>query len=159
MGGEVPERVRRPVCLVVVLVVGAAALTGGCTIERTGDDPATAGPVTSGVTQPAPTDPSGTTTTTDPTVTNPAEPRQITVVMNGDMLLHEGLWASAQTDAARTGHGGPDGMDFRPILANMRPVVAGADLAICHLETPLAPSGGPTPATRCSRHRPPSSPP
>ncbi|HEY7044957.1 MAG TPA: CapA family protein [Nocardioidaceae bacterium] len=62
--------------------------------------------------------------------------------MNGDMLLHEGLWESAQIDAARTGRG-PDGMDFRPILADMRGVVSGADLAVCHLETPLAPHGGP----------------
>jgi poly-gamma-glutamate synthesis protein (capsule biosynthesis protein) len=34
-------------------------------------------------------------------------------------------------------------MDFRPVLADMRPVVRSADLAICHLETPLAPRGGP----------------
>ena len=33
------------------------------------------------------------------------EPREITVVMNGDMLLHEGLWATAEIDAARTGRG------------------------------------------------------
>jgi poly-gamma-glutamate synthesis protein (capsule biosynthesis protein) len=60
--------------------------------------------------------------------------------MNGDMLLHEGLWESARMDAERTGRGP---MDFRPILADMRPVVRSADLAICHLETPLAPKAGP----------------
>ncbi len=128
------------------VVLGTAVLTGGCTIEGTADDPGDAGPTTSGFTEPAPTDPSSPSdpaTATDPPASAPAEPRQITAVMNGDMLLHEGLWASAHTDAARTGHGGADGMDFRPILANMRPVVAGADLAICHLETPLAPAGGP----------------
>ncbi|MBA2560734.1 MAG: CapA family protein [Propionibacteriales bacterium] len=61
-------------------------------------------------------------------------------MMNGDMLLHEGVWASAEIDAARTGRGV---MDYRPILADMRPVVSSADLAICHMETPLAPKGGP----------------
>jgi poly-gamma-glutamate synthesis protein (capsule biosynthesis protein) len=60
--------------------------------------------------------------------------------MNGDMLLHSGLWDSARIDAQRTGRGV---MDYRPLLADMRPVVSGADLAICHLETPLAPPGGP----------------
>lgn len=34
-------------------------------------------------------------------------------------------------------------MDFRPLLAPMRPVLTEADLAICHLETPVAPQGGP----------------
>ena len=63
--------------------------------------------------------------------------------MTGDFLLHEGLWETARIDAARTGRGGRDGMDFRPVIADMRPVIAGADLAICHLETPLAPHGGP----------------
>ncbi len=67
-------------------------------------------------------------------------PRSITVVMTGDVLLHQGLWASAQMDASRTGRGT---MDYRPILADMRPVISSADLAICHLETPLAPKGGP----------------
>ena len=79
-------------------------------------------------------------TTTLPTTAAPFEPRTITVVMNGDMLLHSGLWDSAQIDAARTGRGV---MDYRPILADMRPVVSAADLAICHMETPLAPKGGP----------------
>jgi len=70
----------------------------------------------------------------------PFEPRTFTAVMNGDMLLHEGLWATAEIDAARTGRGA---MDFRPLLADMRPVVKKADLAICHMETPVAPPGGP----------------
>jgi poly-gamma-glutamate synthesis protein (capsule biosynthesis protein) len=64
----------------------------------------------------------------------------VTVVMNGDVLLHNTLWETARMDAARTGRGA---MDFRPLLADLRPVISGADLAICHLETPLAPAGGP----------------
>ena len=77
-----------------------------------------------------------------PATKTPDEPKSITVVMNGDMLLHEGLWSSAEINSRRTGRG-PDGMDFRPILADMRPVVSHADLAICHMETPVAPHGGP----------------
>jgi hypothetical protein len=67
-------------------------------------------------------------------------PPTFTVVMSGDVLLHEGLWATARNDARREGR---RGMDFRRILTDMRPDIAGADLAICHLETPLAPRGGP----------------
>lgn len=81
----------------------------------------------------------GATSTPSGTPSSP-KPRSVTVVMNGDMLLHSGLWESARIDAQRTGRGV---MDYRPLLADMRPVVSRADLAICHLETPLAPPGGP----------------
>jgi poly-gamma-glutamate synthesis protein (capsule biosynthesis protein) len=60
--------------------------------------------------------------------------------MGGDVLLHEGLWATARADARAAGG---DGLDFTAVLAGLRPVVAEADLAICHLETPLGPPGGP----------------
>jgi poly-gamma-glutamate synthesis protein (capsule biosynthesis protein) len=62
------------------------------------------------------------------------------MVMNGDLLLHNTLWDSAHLDAERTGRGV---MDFSPMLGDLRPLVRSADLAICHLETPLAPLGGP----------------
>jgi poly-gamma-glutamate synthesis protein (capsule biosynthesis protein) len=78
---------------------------------------------------------------TEPTASDePFVPRKITMVMSGDVLLHSGLWDTAEIDAQRTGRGD---MDFRPLLADMKPVIAGADLAICHMETPLAPKGGP----------------
>jgi poly-gamma-glutamate capsule biosynthesis protein CapA/YwtB (metallophosphatase superfamily) len=64
----------------------------------------------------------------------------VTVVMNGDLLWHNTLWYGAQEDARRRGHGG---YDFGPLLAGMKPVVAAADLAICHEEVPLARPGGP----------------
>jgi poly-gamma-glutamate synthesis protein (capsule biosynthesis protein) len=46
-------------------------------------------------------------------------------------------------DARRGGHSGRDDYDFRPLLSGIKPVVAGADLAICHEEVPLARRGGP----------------
>lgn len=130
--------VRRVVAtaLVVLLAWAAAACTGGGS---------TTGP-------PAPPPASTTTTATTtarqtsaPPVPATAaavhlHPKRLTVVMSGDVLLHEELWATARADARRTGRGR---FDFRPVLADMRPVIAGADLAICHLETPLAPRGGP----------------
>jgi poly-gamma-glutamate synthesis protein (capsule biosynthesis protein) len=61
--------------------------------------------------------------------------RTISIVSSGDILLHERLWAQAQAD-------GIDGnWDFYPQLADLAPVVGDADLALCHLETPLAELG------------------
>jgi len=59
------------------------------------------------------------------------------VVATGDVLLHPALWEQARRDA------GGDGMDFGPMLAGIKPYVSKADLAICHLETPLAGKDGP----------------
>jgi Bacterial capsule synthesis protein PGA_cap len=70
-----------------------------------------------------------------------AHPRTFTLVASGDVLLHTPLWDQARADAASAGH--PGGHDFRPMLAGIRPVVSGADVAICHMETPIAPAGGP----------------
>jgi Bacterial capsule synthesis protein PGA_cap len=70
-----------------------------------------------------------------------AHPRTFTLVATGDVLLHTPLWDQARADAATARR--PGGHDFRPMLAGIRPVVSGADVAICHMETPVAPAGGP----------------
>jgi poly-gamma-glutamate synthesis protein (capsule biosynthesis protein) len=70
-----------------------------------------------------------------------AHPREFTLVATGDVLLHTPLWDQASADAASAGH--PGGHDFRPMLAGIRPVVSDADVAVCHMETPVAPAGGP----------------
>jgi poly-gamma-glutamate capsule biosynthesis protein CapA/YwtB (metallophosphatase superfamily) len=69
-----------------------------------------------------------------------SRPNAVTVVMNGDLLWHNTLWYGAKEDARRRGHGG---YDFAPLLAGLKPVIASADLAICHEEVPLARPGGP----------------
>jgi poly-gamma-glutamate synthesis protein (capsule biosynthesis protein) len=63
-------------------------------------------------------------------------PRHVTVVMSGDLLWHDTVWESAQEDSARAGLSRR--FDFGPMFAAMRPVVRGADLAICHEEVPFA---------------------
>lgn len=72
----------------------------------------------------------------------PSNPRRnsVTVVLNGDLLWHNTLWYGAKEDAQRRGKGG---YDFAPLLAGLKPVIASADLAICHEEVPLARPGGP----------------
>ena len=67
----------------------------------------------------------------------PPRTRTVTVALTGDVLIHDNVWASARASA------GQRGFDFRPMLADLRPRISGADLALCHLETPLAPAGGP----------------
>ncbi len=64
-------------------------------------------------------------------------PDKLTLVATGDVLLHERLWTTAKRDGTN------GNWDFAPLLSGVRPLVRSADLAICHLETPLAPKGGP----------------
>ena len=69
--------------------------------------------------------------------TPPAEPESFTLVATGDVLIHQNrsLTAGALQD---------DGSyDFSGVLAPVAPLISAADLAICHLETPVAPPGGP----------------
>lgn len=68
-----------------------------------------------------------------------APPRAVTVVMNGDLLWHNTIWISAAQDRARTGAAGP--YDFDPMFAALKPIISGADLAICHSEVPFAAKG------------------
>ena len=63
-----------------------------------------------------------------------------TVVASGDVLVHEPIAKQAASDAQLSG---ALPYDFRPMLAAIKPTISAADLAICHLETPIAPASGP----------------
>jgi len=69
-----------------------------------------------------------------------SERRTATLVMGGDLLWHDTVWASAAEDHRRTGRGAR--FDFDPMFAELRPLVAGADVAVCHEEVPFAAPGG-----------------
>jgi poly-gamma-glutamate synthesis protein (capsule biosynthesis protein) len=69
--------------------------------------------------------------------TTPPAPDAFTLVATGDVLVHQDR---ALTDGARQPNGG---YDFSAVLAPVAPLIEAADLAICHLETPVAPVGGP----------------
>lgn len=121
------------VALAFVVLLSLAGCTG------TGTPPQA---VPSGTT-PASTEPAAAATPTSRPSTSPTTapegcPGQgcTSVVLTGDLLLHEGLWEQATLD----GGGTPD---FRPLLAAQEEYVAPADLAVCHQETPLAEPGGP----------------
>ena len=71
----------------------------------------------------------------------PSDRRTASIVMSGDLLWHNTVWASAAEDHARTGAG--DRFDFDPMFAAMKPVVEAADVALCHEEVPFAAPGDP----------------
>ena len=58
---------------------------------------------------------------------------RFTVSVSGDLLMHQPLLDRALAN------GGGDRYDFAPFFERIRPYVAGSDLAICHLETPMGP--------------------
>ena len=62
-------------------------------------------------------------------------PGSFTVVATGDVLIHPALTEQAEED------GGGD-RDFKPLFAGVKPVIESADLAICHMEVPLATEDG-----------------
>ncbi|MEV6120613.1 CapA family protein [Streptomyces sp. NPDC052077] len=68
----------------------------------------------------------------------PADTGVFTLVASGDVLPHDPVIERARFDSGGTGY------DFRPLLAGIAPVVSGADLALCHLETVSGQAGDPT---------------
>ncbi|MGW8063647.1 CapA family protein [Streptomyces ziwulingensis] len=68
--------------------------------------------------------------------------RSFTVAAAGDVLIHPELVEQAAKDAEESGEG-EAGLDFGPLLAGVEPVVSEADLAICHMETPVGKPEGP----------------
>ena len=55
----------------------------------------------------------------------------LTVAAPGDLLIHQPVWVRARADGE--GH-----YDFRPMLRDVKPIIAKADVALCHIETPMS---------------------
>lgn len=134
--------VRESLRALVIPVIALVMVVGGCSsTPQYADPPPAADPTTTSTKRGAPTArPGAATASATRTPTTTAAPASVTLVVNGDLLWHNTLWFGAREDARRRGS---DGYDFSPLLAGMRPVIAGADVAICHEEPPLAPAGGP----------------
>lgn len=62
----------------------------------------------------------------------PPPPAQFTLVAAGDMLPHTPVVSSATSGGV---------IDFSPLTEAVRPFIEGADLALCHMEVPVAPAG------------------
>ncbi len=110
--------------LSAALLATVVALTVACTPEATSGIPTT--PTSQQVSEAPPQQRN--------------QPRSFTVVATGDVLIHPALTAQADRDEGKAGDGR---RDFRDLFAGVRPVIRRADLALCHLEVPLAAPGGP----------------
>lgn len=92
-----------------------------------------AGPLTGGASRSESIDGLGRATAPAERLTPPV--RQLSVSGTGDILPHSPLWSQAVSNAGGVGY------DFAPMFADIAPVIGFADLAICHLETPIVPVG------------------
>lgn len=63
--------------------------------------------------------------------------RGFTLIASGDVLTHGPVLQQARAYGRRVSQP----YDFRPMFADIRPLVAGADLALCHLEVPPSRDG------------------
>ncbi|NKX54092.1 CapA family protein [Arthrobacter mobilis] len=126
--------------LACLLLSGCAPAAPGQVPGTTAADSAAASSGAAAPTAAAPSSAAG--PTADTRQPRPGCPgvRCSSLVLTGDLLLHEELWAQAAADAAATGN---RPLDFVPMLAAQRQYVQAADLAVCHLETPVGRSGGP----------------
>jgi poly-gamma-glutamate capsule biosynthesis protein CapA/YwtB (metallophosphatase superfamily) len=121
-------------------VIAAVLVTANVAAPRSSASPRRADPSPAGATTPVVRAWGGSAQAAGQPATaaaQPAPPAELTVVASGDVLLHSALWRQAAADA------GGRGYDFRPLFSGVRPVVSAADLAICHLETPLGAPQGP----------------
>ncbi len=85
---------------------------------------------------PGESDPTGSAPSGTAPVTTTPPARSFTLVASGDIISHGAVAQRAATAADG------DGWDFTPLFARIRPIIAGADLAICHLESPLSMDDG-----------------
>lgn len=116
------------------ILVGGALVAAGCAEQSA------APPPVAEVTSTAPdaattTAPAATTSTTVPAATTTISPPagRVTVAFTGDVLAHRVVNREALQ---------PDGSyDYTPMFASIAPLVSAADLAVCHLEAPVAPAG------------------
>ena len=66
-----------------------------------------------------------------------AQPSTVSMAFSGDVLIHRPIVAQA----LENGRGAT--YDFVPMFARIAPLVSSVDLAVCHMETPIAPPGEP----------------
>ena len=59
---------------------------------------------------------------------------QLVVEASGDLLIHSAIFERALV------LGGGRSYDFAPLFAQIKPYIRGADLALCHVETPMTPA-------------------
>ena len=82
------------------------------------------------------------TNTTTPSSTTLVAAPHITFAFTGDVLSHTPIIDQAKRTAiANSTTEMQLDYDFRPMFADVKPLISSVDVAICHLETPIAPDG------------------
>ena len=116
------QRIAGVLSAALLFVAGMAIFNA----TRSGPEPATDVEATAEIT-PATTSTTSTTTTT----TTLPPPRSARLAFTGDLLPHGSVQRAGTAFVA-------EGWDFAPLYEEVRPIIEGADLAICHLETPIS---------------------
>ena len=76
------------------------------------------------------------------TPTTAAPPTALTFAFTGDILSHTPLIDQAKRTAIANSTAETQlDYDFRPMFSDIKSLVTGVDIAVCHLETPIAPEG------------------
>ena len=113
---------------VVLFVAGMAVFNA----TRSDPEPGTDAEAATEITPPSTTSTTTTsTTTTTTTTTTLPPPRTARLAFTGDLLPHGSVQRAGTAFVA-------EGWDFAPLYDEVRPIIEGADLAICHLETPIS---------------------
>lgn len=127
---------RRPVRVAALAVaalaagcVAGAAVIGVGPFDRTEEPPAAA-PTPEAT--PSPTTAPASPAPTPSATSAPPPDATFTIIAAGDVLTHQPVNSAARAGA---------GYDFGPLFAPVQPYVEGADLALCHMEVPVAPPG------------------
>ncbi|MFD7116505.1 CapA family protein [Streptomyces sp. NPDC059922] len=117
------KRMRQGAVAAAALLIGTAA---ACTGAERPDAPVPHGPPRPGSAAPAS---AGGSAAPSAAGGSTAQRRGFTLVASGDVLPHDSVIDRANADADGEGY------DFGPMLDSVKPVVSGADVAICHMET------------------------
>ena len=124
-----------PVTLPPVALRPPANLDQGVVTTANNSNVAASVPSTSALGETTTTSSTSTSTTT--TTTLPPVP--ISLAFTGDILVQRGLWPTASKNAQTSGSTEP--YDFSPMFNDVSEILSSADLAVCHLESPIAPQG------------------
>ena len=111
---------------VVLFVAGMAVFNA----TRSDPEPGPDAEAATEITPPSTTSTTTTSTTTTTTTTLPP-PRTARLAFTGDLLPHGSVQRAGTAFV-------DEGWDFAPLYEEVRPIIEGADLAICHLETPIS---------------------
>jgi len=119
------------VAALVSVLAAANVIVDGDERARTAMSPGTTEPLGAG--SPIPDRPIPDRPAASVTIDPDRPRRSFTLAATGDFLIHTPVQRRAAANA------GGSGYSFSPMFAEVAPIIATADLALCHMETPVSP--------------------